>query len=1220
MKRFTRLLLWGLCMCVGVVASAQTFEVDGITYNVLDNTSVAVAKSAGKAYEGSVDIPTAITYQGREYNVTKIATFAFANSTGLTSVTMGNNITAIEEAAFQGCTSLQSAKVSNRTLYLGRNAFADCQSLTTVTLGNYLEDIREDAFLRCVMLGQIELPKTLKKIGNEAFGQCSTLSSIVIPDNVESIGNKAFAVCEALSSVTFGAGVAAVGEQCFQQCTDLKYIVLPQLLSTIEFGTFAYCSKLSSVTFGTNVTTISDKAFLGCESLEKLEIPSTVLEIGEEAFGDCHSVNNLIFADSYSELRYGSGNFTTSPIERLTLGRTLRYTSNNPGAFAEVGREKCSLKRVDITSTVSSLPKAIFKGCKALTTVNIDEGLMEIGQNAFESCEGIVSIRLPESVSRILANGFAKCFNMADINLPSAVSVIETQTFYMCRNISAMDLSNITEIKSGGFSECDRLADVKLSSKLTSIGGDAFNTCIALKSILIPENVKSLGAGAFFESALTDINSLAAVPPTAYDDTWSNEIYARASVTVPASSYDAYASATGWKNFTNFQKVNIFKVTLEANEGGSVLFNGAAVTSLDIKENEALSISIQPNYDKIVESASYTMGGTTTQFSSEVTIPAVTADVTVKVTFADKPATPPTSIEIFPTESVIKPGETTAINVKFNPTDAYSPVTFAVTSGMEYVTIADNVVTGVKNGVATITATTENGLTASCQVSVSDGSIQIADFDISTLYLWEPYQCTLIGADGIDPASVKWTSSNERCVKFFDNGVLMVVGSGDWFDVSITATLPDGQSVSKDVSFYGNNNEFSFEYKGDTYIAHDPFVVSFDKSYVELGADVEVAETVTFEGFTYTIDEVTVYTVSGDKNVALTLPATTKKVTIESNYIDRITCYAVTPPTGTISLWEDQTNIIYVPAESVEAYESTRPWSEYAIQAIGSTPATYYTVTVNATTGGSVTLNGEPVSSLTVKKGDELTIALQPDNGMEVKSASYTMGSSTKSFTNEVTIPSVTADVTVRVTFGKEGSGGDYVEGNAVFDFTAPALLNPAQIVNPENSPVCEIAGVEFKEENITLACYGGTTTARLWAYRDSYQCRIYNGSYITIEALGSTTITGVTVEGSQLDALNVGGVAFEDAASVTYTCPYDLTQLQIDCATNGNHKRADITSITVHYKAEASGIEDITLDLGGEMKVYNLQGIQMGTSIEGLAPGFYIVRQGNKATKISIK
>ena len=53
------------------------------------------------------------------------------------------------------------------------------------------------------------------------------------------------------------------------------------------------------------------------------------------------------------------------------------------------------------------------------------------------------------------------------------------------------------------------------------------------------------------------------------------------------------------------------------------------------------------------------------------------------------------------------------------------------------------------------------------------------------------------------------------------------------------------------------------------------------------------------------------------------------------------------------------------------------------------------------------------------------------------------------------------------------------------------------------------------------------------------------------------------------------------------------------------------------------SGIDEVgadaTIDYSAPVQVYNMQGVLVGTSTDGLAPGTYIVRQGSKTAKIAI-
>ncbi len=150
MKR-TILTLFALVMATASLW-AHDFEVDGIYYNITDETNktVAVTYRGSSAdnytneYSGHVIIPASVTYNGTRYSVTGIGNSAFKNCTDLTSVTIPNSVTTIGNSAFVNCTKLTSVSIPNSVTSIGKRAFSNCTNLKHIYSHNSIPPTADD--------------------------------------------------------------------------------------------------------------------------------------------------------------------------------------------------------------------------------------------------------------------------------------------------------------------------------------------------------------------------------------------------------------------------------------------------------------------------------------------------------------------------------------------------------------------------------------------------------------------------------------------------------------------------------------------------------------------------------------------------------------------------------------------------------------------------------------------------------------------------------------------------------------------------------------------------------------------------------------------------------------------------------------------------------------------------------------------------------------------
>ena len=121
-----------LLSCIGM--SAQTFEVNGIKYNVLTTSPDYTVEVTGynSSYEGDLVLNGTVNYNEQFYKVTSIKGTAFYRCSSLTSIGNLSVCTSIGNYAFQYCSNLMSIGDLSACTSIGDCAFQYCSSLTGI--------------------------------------------------------------------------------------------------------------------------------------------------------------------------------------------------------------------------------------------------------------------------------------------------------------------------------------------------------------------------------------------------------------------------------------------------------------------------------------------------------------------------------------------------------------------------------------------------------------------------------------------------------------------------------------------------------------------------------------------------------------------------------------------------------------------------------------------------------------------------------------------------------------------------------------------------------------------------------------------------------------------------------------------------------------------------------------------------------------------------------
>ena len=515
----------------------------------------------GAIYEGNklLIAPSLITSEFSIRNGTvEIAPYAFAGSTlanGVTGITVPDSVTTI-----------------------GEGAFAHLQ-IKSITLPANLEEIPDYAFYGCSPLTGVTIPVSVSKIGVSAFEGCIALASVNdFGKNVNliSVGDRAFVKCEALTSVTFPENVKVIGDEVFAGCSALREVNFPALEKlgedtfgvSMEGGYVSFCGNLQTVTFAPEAKTIGVSTFFPgavydennmirplASKLTSVTLPAAITEIGDYAFYYCSKLESINLQNVTKVGDYAFANCTALTVEGLA-----NLTDIGDYAFTNC----FALQKLDLTNAVNIGDYAfdMADGKGSFTEIKLVKA-ENIGNYAFFGGKE-TSVTLPSCLKTLGFAAFTGSPELTQVNI-SDNALFRSEDGILYRNVTDASTGKVNAelmVYPAGKKE----ASFTVPEGTISIAPYAFaDLGDALKQVTLPYTLKTIGAGAFLESGITEYIFKSYNAPVLLSENRQDEIVSDKLITSLQTYFTLY-----YNNFEN-NFIDYSTVVTDANRKKSTL-------------------------------------------------------------------------------------------------------------------------------------------------------------------------------------------------------------------------------------------------------------------------------------------------------------------------------------------------------------------------------------------------------------------------------------------------------------------------------------------------------------------------------------------------------------------------------------------------------------------------------------------------------------------------
>ena len=704
---------------------------------------IAIPEGVTSIGNGAFRDCEALTELALPQGLKKIESYVFIGCTGLSYIDIPDGVETIDGHIVNEPTQLRCTLGSSAAIALSKSDNGFCVdglrlryrfdddgntngltvkrylgSETEVTVPDGVDSIGDSAFYGCKGPTKLALPQGLKEIGGNAFLGCEGLSYIDIPDGVETVGDWIASESIQLRCSIGSSAAIALSKSDNGFCVDglrLRYR-FDDDGNTNGLTVKRYLGSETEVTVPDGVDSIGDSAFYGCKGPTKLALPQGLKEIGGNAFLGCEGLSYIDIPDGVETV--GDWIASESIQLRCSIGSSAAI------ALSKAEQNFCVddfAVRHSFTDggAVNGLIAERYVGGKVGAVLTLPQGVTETSQYLLneEPLENVMCLKLPEGFKKLTIDNLLW---RSAVVFPESIQSIAIEEewegappviFYCYRDTVAESFAQkrgITIVYLDGFKPAQTTVAMR-SDYTLPIGSELRLSEIAAAVPSMPENC-----------ALNAVSSNPEVLQVESDGTIRVVGKGDATLRVSLSRYpDIYAEACVWGYVQPTSATLAEEIWIPAKATRDLLKKDLIILPADNRAPIGYGMDNWELFEQL--EGEFTLmavnRGDTALYVEVPGFDTLTAQIHVTARFSEL---------AFEQTTITIPADTRATLCAQAVTTTHTYVNEYMTfesSAPDVATVdGDGVVYGVSEGSATITATSYNGLTAVCSVTVQGGN------------------------------------------------------------------------------------------------------------------------------------------------------------------------------------------------------------------------------------------------------------------------------------------------------------------------------------------------------------------------------------------------------------------------------------------------------------------------------------------------------------------